>query len=277
MVIKISTHQNNKISYSLTQGLSDKVYWHGYIQFYEKFFQGRTLNRIAEFGVFQGNSIRWLLERFPDAKIFGADISPIKENWPVDPRFQFIQLDQDSKEQVANFLSLEKFDLIIEDGSHQPKHQINCLIEGLKALNSNGIYILEDVQTSRKDHHWWNKKIRFWKLIKKFQYKKHLTQQHLDQGNALHALLAIDHYQRIQKVIGQEIMEKIASASMLNIHDVEVLVANIKEIYLYQRNHLPDFCHRCGSVDYVYSKLKCHCGEQVFSDADSMAFVVIKR
>ena len=261
----------------MTQGLSDKIYWHGYIRYYEKFFQGRILNNIAEFGVFQGNSIRWLLERFPDAKIFGADISPIKENWPVNPRFQFIQLDQDSKEQVAKFLNLAKFDLIIEDGSHQTRHQINCLIEGLKVLNSNGVYILEDINTSRKDFHWWNKKIRFWKLIKIFQYKKYLAQQHLDQGNALHALLAIDHYQRIQKVISEQIIKKIAIDSMLSIHDIEVLVANIKEINLYKRNHLPDFCHHCGSTDYVYSKLKCLCGEEVFSDADSMAFVIVKR
>jgi len=273
----MSKSQNNKISYSLTQGLSDKIYWHGYIQFYEKFFHGRVLNSIAEFGVFQGNSIRWLLERFPDAKIYGADISPIKDNWPVDPRFQFIQLDQASKEQVANFLNLEKFDLIIEDGSHQPRHQINCLIEGLKALNSNGVYILEDVQTARKDHHWWNKKIRFWKLIKKAEYKKHLAQQHLDQGNALHALLAIDHYQRIQKVMTQDIIEKIAIDSMLNIQDIELLVANIKEIHLYQRNHLPDFCHQCGSADFNFSKLKCYCGVDIFSDEDSMAFVLVKR
>jgi len=273
----IKFQKKNNLSYSMTQGLSDKIYWHGYIQFYENFFKGRTINTIAEFGIFQGNSIRWLLERFPEAKIFGADISPIKENWPVNPRFQFIQLDQDSKEQVEKFLSLDKFDLIIEDGSHQTRHQINCLIAGLKALNPNGVYILEDIQTSRKDHHWWNKKIHFWKFLKRAQYKKHLAQQHLDQGNALHALLAINHYQRIQKVMDQEIIQKIAIDSMLSIHDIEVLVANIKEIHLYQRNHLPDFCHHCGSVDYIYSKLRCLCGVEVFSDEDSMAFVLVKH
>ena len=174
-------------------------------------------------------------------------------------------------------MNLEKFDLIIEDGSHQPRHQINCLIEGLKALNSNGVYILEDVQTARKDHHWWNKKIRFWKLIKKAEYKKHLAQQHLDQGNALHALLAIDHYQRIQKVMTQDIIEKIAIDSMLNMQDIELLVTNIKEIHLYQRNHLPDFCHQCGSADFIFSQLKCYCGVDIFSDEDSMAFVLVKR
>jgi hypothetical protein len=46
---------------------------------------------------------------------------------------------------------------------------------------------------------------------------------------------------------------------------------------LYQRNHLPDFCHHCGSVDYIYSKLRCLCGVEVFSDEDSMAFVLVKH
>ncbi len=51
------------------KSISDKVYWHGYIPFYETFFAGREFTRIAEFGVYKGNSIRWLLERFPNSKI----------------------------------------------------------------------------------------------------------------------------------------------------------------------------------------------------------------
>ena len=261
----------------MTQGLSDKIYWHGYIPFYEKFFENRIFKNIAEFGVFQGNSIRWLLERFPDAKIYGADISPLEENWPVDSRFQFIQLDQASKEQVRNFLSLENFDLIIEDGSHQPLHQINCLIEGLKSLNPNGIYILEDVQTSRRSHPWWNARVRFWKIKRKKQYKNFIDQQDLVKGNALHALLAINHYQRIKKNIDQDTIHKIAHCSALGANDIKILVDEIKEIHLYQRPHLPDFCHHCGSIDYSFSALECICGEPIFSDDDSMAFAIVKN
>jgi hypothetical protein len=58
--------------------LSDKIFWHGYIPFYETFFEGRAFERIAEFGVYKGRSIRWLLQRFPDASIHGADILPIQ-------------------------------------------------------------------------------------------------------------------------------------------------------------------------------------------------------
>jgi len=38
------------------------------------------------------------------------------------------------------------------------------LIEGLGALYSNGVYILEDVETSFPNHPWWNKTIHLMKL-----------------------------------------------------------------------------------------------------------------
>jgi len=264
-------------SHHLTQELSDKIYWHGYIQFYEPFFQNKLIRNIAEFGVFQGNSIRWLLKRFPEAIIHGADIVQIQSNWPIDPRFHFTQLDQDSTEQVSKFVHLEKFDLIIEDGSHHPKHQIICLIEGMKALNPGGIYILEDIQTSRAEHPWWHKKFHPWKFKLKTQFQKLLKEQQLDKGNALHALLALDHYKRIGQVLDQETILKIAQSSMLTPEDIKILGDSIKEIHLYQRSNLPDFCHQCGSKHYSFSKFRCVCGAEIFSDNDSMSFVMIKN
>ena len=268
-------HQND--SYSLTQALSDKVYWHCYIEFYEQFFQNKNFKNIAEFGVFQGNSIRWFLNRFPEATIYGADIVPRQEQWPVDDRFHFTQLDQGKRDQVAQFLQQANFDLILEDGSHFPHHQASCLIEGLKVLPSGGIYILEDIQTSRVDHAWWNQKFHFWKFLKKFEYQQFLKSQQLDRGNALHALLAIQHYKRIGKALDSNITQHIAKQSILRDEDIAFLFEAIDEIHLYQRSNLPDFCHRCGSVDYQFSRMKCQCGEDIFSDADSMAFLITKK
>ena len=85
--------------------LSDKIFWHGYIPFYETFFAGRTFLRIAKFGVYKGRSIRWLLEYFQDATVYGADILPIQAEWPVDARFHFTQLDRESREQIHQFLN----------------------------------------------------------------------------------------------------------------------------------------------------------------------------
>ena len=42
---------------------SDKVFWHGYISFYEKHFIGKEIGSIAEIGVLEGKriSMEWIL------------------------------------------------------------------------------------------------------------------------------------------------------------------------------------------------------------------------
>ena len=265
----------SSVSMPESQSLSDKIYWHGYIPFYEKFFSGRNFLNIAEFGVFKGNSIRWLLRRFPDSSIYGADILPLQSEWPVDPRFHFTQLDQESRVEIHHFLNQCKFDLIIEDGSHQPQHQINCLIEGLNVLSSNGIYILEDIDTSLPSHGWWHPKLHWWKFKEKKLLK--LQKRMLSQGNALHALLGIDHYKRIGINVDDEIASLLARNSLLTKFEILRLSSQIDSIHLYRRTHLPDYCHQCGSKDFNYSQLQCLCGQPIFSNTDSMSFVIIKK
>ena len=272
------TNYAEPLQHSKKQNISDKIYWHGYIPFYEKYFSQRNFSNIAEFGVYKGNSIRWLLDRFPQSSIYGADILPLQSEWPVDPRFRFTQLNQESREEIRSFLGQCEFDLIVEDGSHQPQHQINCLIEGLDALSPNGIYILEDVDTSRSDHYWWTSDIfkpHWWKFKKMRQYKS--IKQKLSLGNALHALLGIDHCKLIGAEVNEAIASKLANNSLLTKAEILKLVSQINSIHLYRRTHLPDYCSRCGSDMYDFSKLKCICGQPIFLDADSMAFVIIKN
>jgi len=233
---------------------SDKVFWHGYVDFYEKYFAGREFAAIAEIGILKGNSIRWLLQRFPDARIHGGDILPLQPEWPVDERFAFTQLDQGRPDQVRGFLTQRPFDLIIEDGSHIPQHQVLCLIEGMRALKSGGLYILEDVHTSHPG------------------YQGAVP----GQGNALSALLAIDHYKRVGVAIDRPRAELIAAQSLLSAGDVIELAGSLRSIELYKRTRLPDSCYRCGTVDFHFSSYQCRCGVKVFSDSDSMSFVLEK-
>ena len=255
--------------------LSDKDYWHGFMSFYEKFFAGREFFKIAEFGVLKGSSIRWLLKRFPNAQIYGADILAFQPEWPKDPRFKFTQLDQSSKTQIHDFLGQSAFDLIIEDGSHQPQHQINCLLEGMDALKSGGIYILEDVETSLPSHPWWHKKIHWWKLGER---KRQKTQQAVfSKGNALHALLAIDHYHQINRSFDDMVINLISKNSLISRSQIAGLCSQIQEIHLYRRTRLPFFCHNCGAEDFEFSAFKCVCGKDIFQDIESMSFIIIKN
>ena len=244
---------------------SDKFYWHCYIPFYEKFFSDRKFDKIAELGLFKGESIRWLLDRFPESKIYGADILPRQESWPVDSRFKSYQVDQDILDQVKEFFSLETFDLIIEDGSHQPKHQTSCLLEGIRHLNSNGIYILEDIQTSHPLH-----------PINPINQKRSFFKSLPPRGNALTVLLGLDHYKKIDIQLNEEKAKLIAQDSLLSIEEVLFLDKSIRDIHLYRRTQLPIKCHHCGSSDYSFSQLKCLCGADIFSDTDSMSYVLIK-
>ncbi len=231
---------------------SDKVFWHGFTDFYEPFFQGRKFAHIAEVGVFKGNSIRWLLDKFPEAEIHGADILPRQPEWPVDTRFVFTQMDQGHAYQVRSFFKLRPFELIIEDGSHNPAHQVLAVVEGIKALSHGGLYILEDVHTS------------------------HPANAGAGTGNALTVLLAIDHYQRLGRSVNSALAAEIARNSIVSPADVQFLAEALQRISLYRRTRLPDCCYRCNATDFNYSALRCTCGADIFSDSDSMSFVLEK-
>lgn len=225
---------------------SDKFYWHQYVDFYETFLQDRTFQTIAELGIFEGASIKWLLTRFPNSEIFGADILSQKPNWPVNSKVKYYKLDQANRTELAAFFNQATFDLIIEDGSHEPQHQVNCLLEGLPKLADDGVYILEDIHSSLNR----------------------------TQGNALTVLLAIDHFQKIGQVIDKEIAEYISLSSLMSADEVYMLSKLIKSISFYRRSRLPLMCYNCGSKVYNFSELKCLCGVKIFDANDSMTCVI---
>lgn len=246
-------------------GNSDKSYWHGFIDFYEPFFKKKKFSYIAEFGIFRGDSIRWLLSRFQDAEIYGADILPLQSDWPISDRFHFTNLDQNNIDQIKSFLDLKTFDLIIEDGSHNPQHQVNCLIIGLDKLSSEGIYILEDIHTSLPNHPLF--------IIESTEACK----RYGGPGNALTVLLGISHYQQIGIEINLEVAKKIALKSMMTPDEVLKLAKIIHKIHIYRRSKLPIKCFRCSSIDFNFSDLLCSCGEKIFSEYDSMTAVIEKK
>jgi len=84
---------------------SDKSFWHGYTAFYEPRLPTSINGLVLEFGVFKGNSIRWLQARYPTATIVGADILPMQPEWPVDARATYRVVDQGSEEGVAEPLA----------------------------------------------------------------------------------------------------------------------------------------------------------------------------
>lgn len=236
---------------------SDKAYWHQFISFYENELANFECKSVLEFGVWRGGSIRWLMDKYPKAKIYGADIIPIHASWPQSENIEYFKVDQGEIDQIKNvFTKIDaKLDLIIEDGSHIPEHQRNSLVESISHIRTGGIYILEDIHTSHPNHPYYRKS------------KKILT----PLVGPLHFLLAIDHL----KVLGDEMlqrkMDELSQNSLFDRNMVEMLYDKIESVKIFKRTKLPIRCFSCGKNDFNYARLKCKCGIELFAETDSMS------
>jgi predicted O-methyltransferase YrrM len=240
---------------------SDKHYWHRYTDTYEAAFAKLgSVTEILEFGVFRGESIAWLAERFPHARIVGVDIVPDSLDWPRSDRIDYIQLDQGDRAAIQTmFAGLgRRFDLIIEDGSHIPQHQAACLIEGLPHVRSGGLYVLEDIHTSHPDN---------------AAFAQYLTP---GAANSLHALLAIEHLKTSGRPMTPHIAAELASSPVFTSAAISALFDQIAALHLYRRSLLPVRCYACASADFDYSRLTCRCGVALYSSTDSMSALITR-
>ena len=135
---------------------SDKVYGHSFIPIYETYLKSlrkKPLN-ILEIGIggyedpkSGGESLLMWSEYFKNSKIIGADLFEKRLNLPK--RVETIRLDQSNKGELDNLGKTKGlFDIIIDDGSHVSNHVILTFQTLWKYLDNNGLYIVEDTQTS---------------------------------------------------------------------------------------------------------------------------------
>lgn len=136
---------------------SDKWGSHWYAQHYETFFaplRKKKLN-ILEIGVggyedpeSGGGSLRMWRTYFPKSQIYGIDIydkSPHDEGRIK--TFKGSQVDEDFLFKAIRTIG-EEVDIIIDDGSHQNEHVLRTFTILFPRLSENGIYVIEDTQTS---------------------------------------------------------------------------------------------------------------------------------
>ncbi len=142
---------------------TDKIHQHGYHRFYPIFLEKLRDQSICmlEIGTEENRSIKLWEEYFPNARIFGIDIESEFENERTKV-FKGDQSDTEFLEQIVSKIN-EKTDLIIDDGSHHPDHQVITfchLFQNL--LKPGGIYIIEDIETS-----YWKKGVLYGNKIKR--------------------------------------------------------------------------------------------------------------
>ena len=137
-------------SISNIESRSDKISHHGYHRFYDRFlhqFSEHDEILMLELGYEDGYSIDIWKKYFKKARIHSIDIIDNPENLLVD---QFFKVDQNSNKELDQFVleNTEKYDFIIDDASHVPTHQWNTFIRFMSILKENGVYIIEDIETS---------------------------------------------------------------------------------------------------------------------------------
>jgi len=136
---------------------------HGYSLIYDLLFAGRRLEplNICEIGLCIGGpevtsgsidrsvtdapSMRMWHEYFPNAKLYGVDISDFSELQTE--RFKFVRADCGDAGQLQKVVDLGvPFDVVIDDGSHAPFHQQRAFLSLFPTVRPGGLFIIEDIQ-----------------------------------------------------------------------------------------------------------------------------------
>lgn len=90
-----------------------------------------------------GNSLRVWRDYFPNAKIYGVDIA--EDCMFSEDRISTFLFDSSNEKSCQMQLKNLTFDIIIDDGNHDPKYQMKTLKNLWSKLNIGGIYVIEDI------------------------------------------------------------------------------------------------------------------------------------
>jgi len=134
--------------------VSDK--WSFYLQEYERLLSPIRSKKVSvlEIGVQNGGSLEIWNEYFSNSiSIVGCDIDEkCSQLVYEDPKVQVVVGDVLTEETQTRILKIQpNFDLIIDDGSHNSLDIIKTFLGLFKQLNSDGIYIIEDLHCSYWD------------------------------------------------------------------------------------------------------------------------------
>jgi hypothetical protein len=145
---------------------TDKLSRHAYDRYYElhlREFRDKENLCILEIGAQSGRSIQLWSEYFTrPAAIHGVsygqdtvnvDQKQVVCDWnpAACDKVKIFNGDQSDPKFLKTITDEYKYDIIIDDGSHFPPHQITSLKYLFSVLNPGGLYILEDLETS-----YWN-------------------------------------------------------------------------------------------------------------------------
>ena len=108
-------------------------------------FVGARVN-VVEIGVYSGGSLRMWRDYFGgQATIYGVDIQEECRRFE-DERIKILIGDQSDPAFWSEFIrNVPEIDVVIDDGGHEPRHQIPTLEALLPEIRPGGVYICEDI------------------------------------------------------------------------------------------------------------------------------------
>ena len=150
----------------IEESTSDKISHHGYHRFYPWFLthlRGQNVN-FLEIGIDKTESLKLWKGYFGNVNLHGIDIDEKEFN---DTEVTLHKIDQSNSLELDKFVADVgiKFDVILDDGSHVPEHQILTINKLWNLVKPGGIYIIEDIETS------------YWKKSKIYGYRFNARKQ----------------------------------------------------------------------------------------------------
>ena len=118
---------------------------HAYTPYYYDLLKNRSPKKILEIGIDTGRGLRMWKEYFPLAEIFGLDGN--RDLLFNEDRIKTFFCDLGSLESIQNAAIQVggDIDIVFDDGSHIPQHQVETAKIFIPLLATDGIYIIEDV------------------------------------------------------------------------------------------------------------------------------------
>jgi len=136
---------------------TDKNTTHSYAELYEALFASRrdSARAVLELGIYSGASVVVWAEYFASAAVVGADITLAHVRFGVDhPRIRMVKTDATVPAAIADVAAAaaelgvpaaQGYDVILDDASHDPKHQVASAELFVPSLAPGGLYVIEDI------------------------------------------------------------------------------------------------------------------------------------
>lgn len=127
---------------------TDKNTTHSYLEVYAEILEKyRDTGNILEIGAAHGMSMRMWREYFTNGIVSGIDHLVEDNIQPLlnDPRYKIV-IDNAASDSILEYFKGDKFDVIIDDGSHKIGDQLKSFDMFKNLMNPGGLYIIEDIE-----------------------------------------------------------------------------------------------------------------------------------